>query len=116
MRTLSIPTGKLLVIPGETMPEDATPFIPNWGKTKRLGYRRWVGDARKGKVRHFNIHLPPGSWSLLGKASELTEGQMGQITGESFKDHGAINLHEYSRFLTFHGIKPEDVLLIENKK
>jgi len=52
----------------------------------------------------------------LGKASELTEEQMGQITGEAFKDYGAINLHEYCRFLTFHGIKPDDYLLIENKK
>ena len=125
MRTLSIPTGKLLVIPGETMPEDATPFIPNWGKTKRLGYRRWVGDARKGKVRHFNIHLPPGSWSLLGKASELTYEQKGVICKREngyFEDYcgdgylfTSVTL-SYVSFLTFHGIKPDDYLLIENKK
>lgn len=92
--TLPIPEGRLLIVPGEMIPEDATPFIPNWGKTKRLGYRRWVGDARKGKVRHFNIHLPPGSWSLLGKASELTDRPC---------DYEA------------NGIKENDILLIENK-
>ncbi len=113
MRTLSIPEGRLLIVPG--LPEDAQCFVGGGDTPFCTNPDGEYLNCRFGGSG-LNIALPPGSWSLLGKASELTEEQMRQIAGEAFKDHGAIIWHEYSRFLTFHDIKPEDVLLIENKK
>lgn len=115
MRTLSIPTGKLLVIPGETLPEDAA------GITVKNGEVFWLSDMRG----YGEESLPPGSWSLLGKASELTYEQKGFICKREngyFEDYcgdgylfTSVTL-SYVSFLTFHGIKPDDYLLIENKK
>lgn len=71
-----------------------------------------------------NIALPPGSWSLLGKASELTEEQIYDLIESMdgfFKDYCTHQFdlisskNSYASFLTFHGIKENDILLIENK-
>ena len=71
MRTLPIPEGRLLIVPGETLPEDANDyFIDRLFRGGALLYYR--GDL----PFPYYIDLPPGSWSLLGKASELTEEQI----------------------------------------
>ena len=71
MRTLSIPTGKLLVIPG--LPEDA----------ENIRVIQITGPAvlyyEFGNSKWKTTPIPPGCWSLLGKASELTYEQKGFI-------------------------------------
>lgn len=120
MRTLSIPTGKLLVIPGETLPEDAA------GITVKNGEVFWLSDMRG----YGEESLPPGYWSLLGKASELTEEQAEILVEESARQGSHVLFVDYvndgdflrtaseslKSFLTFHDIKENDILLIENKK
>jgi hypothetical protein len=69
--------------------------------------------------------LPPGQWSIVGWSDELTYEQKGFICKREngyFEDYcgdgylfTSVTL-SYVSFLTFHGIKPEDYLLIENKK
>ncbi len=88
MRTLSTPCGRLLVIPGETLPEDA----------ENIRVIQITGPAvlyyEFGNSKWTTITIPPGSWSLFGKASELTDRPC---------DYEA------------NGIKENDILLIENK-
>ena len=112
MRTLPIPTGRLLIVQGEMIPPGSTlELVPD------NTYTMWNSD----KMDVIDI---PGSWSLLGKASELTYEQKGLICKREngyFEDYcgdgylfTSVTL-SYVSFLTFHGIKPEDYLLIENK-
>ncbi len=121
MRTLPIPSGRLLVIPGETLPEDVVRL--QWSISGHL-----VPIIPNSQLPP--IDLPPGSWSLLGNASELTEEQAEILVEESARQGSHVLFVDYvndgdflhtaseslKSFLTFHGIKPEDVLLIENKK
>jgi hypothetical protein len=119
MRTLPIPTGRLLIVPGERLPEDA----------ENIRVIQITGPAvlyyEFGNSKWTTITIPPGSWSLFGKASELTYEQKGFICKREngyFEDYcgdgylfTSVTL-SYVSFLTFHGIKPDDYLLIENKK
>ena len=73
----------------------------------------------------YYVDLPPGSWSIVGWSDELTYEQKGFICKREngyFEDYcgdgylfTSVTL-SYVSFLTFHGIKPDDYLLIENKK
>ena len=83
MKTVPIPTGRLLIVPG--LPEDVIRF--QWSISGHL-----IPIIPNGQLAP--IDLPPGSWSLLSKASELTDRPC---------DYEA------------NGIKENDILLIENK-
>ena len=87
MRTLSIPTGKLLVIPGETLPEDAA------GITVKNGEVFWLSDMRG----YGEESLPPGSWSIVGWSDELTEDQCADFVDswESVSGDGTIIYQRY---------------------
>ncbi len=132
MKTIPIPTGRLLIVPG--LPKDANALTIWTGQYSLRGYlkdRDYLFYTTNGVIK--NVLLPNGSWSKLGKASELTEEQMNFIADNLFGIHwldytrpkeggyapGFLfdNVSDsYASFLTFHGIKPEDYLLIENKK
>jgi len=88
MRTLSIPTGRLLIVPGERLPEDAENIRVMGLSNNAVLYYEF------GNSKWTTITIPPGSWSLLGKASELTDRPC---------DYEA------------NGIKENDILLINNK-
>ena len=99
MRTLPIPTGKLLVIPGETLPEDIVAIDKEVTDKESLPlclfvYQRdpngWVNPGLPLPI----YPLPEGKWITLGKASGLTDRPC---------DYEA------------NGIKENDILLINNK-
>ena len=100
MITLSIPTGKLLVIPEETLPEDIVAIDKEVTDKESLPlclivYQKDPNGFFKPGLPLPIYPLPPGSWSLLGKASELTD-----------------RLCDYEA----NGIKENDILLIEIKQ
>jgi len=61
------------------LPKDVSPYIPRWGKTKRLSYKYWSGGMKTGMFRVYHIKLPPGQWSIVGWSDELTYEQKGVI-------------------------------------
>ena len=89
MRTLPIPEGRLLIVQGERLINHIRFAIFHTSEnTLALALNNQNGHGFSA------IDLPPGSWSLLGKASELTDRPC---------DYEA------------NGIKENDILLIENK-
>lgn len=46
------------------VPDDATVVIPSWGKRHRIQYQYWTGESMRGKIKRFNIFLPPGNWQF----------------------------------------------------
>ena len=132
MRTLPIPEGRLLIVQGERLINHIRFAIFHTSEnTLALALNNQNGHGFSA------IDLPPGSWSKLGKASELTEEQM-KLVCDTVGGWSKVLYHNYTAkcsdyrdivdaayycicdsyvsFLTFHGIKPEDYLLIENKK
>ena len=76
MPTKEIAPGVLAVT---ELPKDVSPYIPRWGKTKRLSYKYWSGGMKTGMFRVYHIKLPPGQWSIVGWSDELTYEQKGVI-------------------------------------
>lgn len=129
MPTKEIAPGVLAVT---ELPKDVSPYIPRWGKTKRLSYKYWSGGMKTGMFRVYHIKLPPGQWSIVGWSDELTEEQCRMIvpiqyfvhaeTTPSFKDYtgewsGFINnaKKSFASLLRSHGIT-DRALIIKKEK
>ena len=116
MRTLPIPTGRLLIVPGERLPEDAENIRVMGISNNPVLYYEF------GNSKWTIITIPPGSWSLFGKASELTYEQKGFICKREngyFEDYcgdgylfTSVTL-SFASLLRSHGIKENDILLRE---
>lgn len=112
------------------VPEDATCIIPNWGKRPRVQYQYWTGESRRGKIKRFNIFLPPGSYTIVGLAKDLTEEQAGEIVewwdgtetyrsytytpsaGETFWPYSTA-LESFRSLLSSLSLQPETTLIIK---
>jgi hypothetical protein len=114
MPTKEIAPGVLAVT---ELPEDAKNFT--------VIESHWYFPSLRIEHSIGGVDLPPGSWSIVGWSDELTYEQKGFICKREngyFEDYcgdgylfTSVTL-SYVSFLTFHGIRPEDYLLIENKK
>lgn len=98
MPTKEIAPGVLAVT---ELPKDVSPYIPRWGKTKRLSYKYWSGGMKTGMFRVYHIKLPPGQWSIVGWSDELTEEQCENIVDVSVKQGSYISFVDYE-FVDFY--------------